>query len=167
MKMLALILILAVTMMAAATANREMTDARPDAVAVPAPAAADDLPLRFLAVDVMIETKDQPLAVYQLEFAATKGDVKIAGIEGSAHEAFREPPHFDPQAMQQNRVIIAAFNTAGADKLPRGSIRIATIHLQVTGHVEPVFEVKPSVIATVDGQRIEAAVTVETKRMPL
>ncbi len=115
----------------------------------------------------MIDTKDQPLAVYQLEFAAVKGDVKIAGIEGSSHEAFRDPPHFDPQAMQRNRVIIAAFNTAPADRLPRGSVRIATIHLQITGEVEPVFEVNPSVIATVDGRRIEAVVTVETKRMPL
>lgn len=165
MRTLALALILTMAAVVAATANREVADALPSPA--PAAAAATAFPVRFVAVDVMIDTKDKPLAVYQLEFTATKGDVKIAGIEGSSHEAFREPPHFDPQAMQQNRVIIAAFNTAAADKLPRGLIRIATIHLQVTGDIEPVFEVKPSVIATIDGKQIEAAVTVETKRMPL
>lgn len=122
----------------------------------------------FLAVDVMIDTNDQPLAVYQLEFAATKGDVKIAGIEGSSHEAFREPPHFDPLAIQRERVILGAYNTAAAQKLPRGKLRIATIHLQITGDIEPAFDVKHTVIATVDGEPIAGAkVTIETKRVPL
>ena len=122
--------------------------------------------LRFLSVDLFIDTKDQPLAVYQLEFSATKDLVKIVGVEGSSHEAFREAPHFDPSALQQERILLAAFNTAAADKLPRGKVRIATIHLQVTGENDPVFQVKSSIIATIDGKPIEAAVTAEIRRTP-
>lgn len=120
--------------------------------------------IRFVSVDLFIDTKDQPLAVYQLEFTATKDLVKIVGIEGSSHEAFRDAPHFDPLALQQERIILAAFNTAAADKLPRGKTRIATIHLQVTGENDPVFQVKSSIIATIDGKPIEAALTAEIRR---
>ena len=120
--------------------------------------------VRFISVDLFIDTKDQPLAVYQLEFSATKDLVKIVGLEGSSHEAFREAPHFDPSALQQERIILAAFNTAAADKLPRGKTRIATIHLQVTGENDPVSRVKSSIIATIDGKPIEAALTAEIRR---
>jgi len=119
--------------------------------------------IRFLSVDLVIDSKDHPLAVYQLEFTASK-DVTIVGIEGGAHEAFRAAPYFDPAAIQQERVIVAAFNTAGADKLPRGKTRVATLHLQVTADGEPQFQLKPSVIATIDGKAIEATATVETRR---
>jgi len=133
-----------------------------------APSLIAAVDIRFAAIDVMIDTADAPLAVYQLEIAAKKGDVKIVGIEGSEHEAFRDPPHYDPLAIQRERVILGAFNTAGAEKLPRGKVRIATIHLQVTGDVEPEFDVKSSVIATVDGEAIAGAkVTIKTRRLPL
>lgn len=120
--------------------------------------------IRFVSVDLFIDTKDQPLAVYQLEFSATKDLVKIVGVEGSSHEAFRDAPHFDPLALQQERIILAAFNTAAAEKLPRGKTRIATIHLQVTGENDPVSQVKSSIIATIDGKPIEAALTAEIRR---
>ena len=119
--------------------------------------------IRFLSVDLIIDSKDQPLAVYQLDFTASQG-VTIVGIEGGAHEAFKNPPYFDPAAIQHERVIIAAFSTAEAEKLPRGKTRVATIHLQITGDGEPTFELKPSVIATIDGKAIEASATVEPRR---
>jgi len=57
---------------------------------------------------------------------------EIVGIEGGEHPAFREPPMYDPKAMQHERVIIAAFNTAPSDELPRENAS-ATIHLEAKG----------------------------------
>src|SRR4030095_1590218 len=85
--------------------------------------------VRFETVDVFVDTTDKSLAAYQLEFFTASGDVKIAGIEGGAHPAFATPPYYDPKAMQQDRVILAAFTTDDAAALPVGRIRVATIHL--------------------------------------
>jgi hypothetical protein len=123
---------------------------------------ADKL-IQFRAVDIFIDSKDQPLAAYQLEFKASKGDVKIVGIEGGEHERFRKPPYYDPQAMQHERVIIAAFNTAPELALPTGRTRIATIHLQVSGDIEPEYVVKPSVLAATHGKKIQAEVEVKMR----
>ena len=129
--------------------------------------------VRFASVDLIIDTADQPLAVYQLEFTArTRGEdaaavtknVAIVGIEGGAHVAFNRPPYYDPAAIQGERVILAAFSTAEVASLPRGKVRVATIHLQITGDAEPEYHVKTSVTATFGGQKIDAAATVETKR---
>jgi hypothetical protein len=129
--------------------------------------------VRFAAVDIVIDSADQPLAVYQLEFTAkTRGEnaaasiktVAIVGIEGGPHAAFNQPPYYDPAAIQGERVIIAAFSTAEAANLPHGKVRVATIHLQITGDAEPEYQVKTAVTATFGGKTIDAAATVETKR---
>src|SRR5205809_7472661 len=97
---------------------------------------------RFCAVDIFIDSKSAPLAAWQIEFATTNGVAKIVGIEGGETQPFRNPPFYDPKAMQQDRVIIAGFSTEPARKLPVGKIRVATIHLQVIGSVKPEFELK-------------------------
>ena len=97
------------------------------------PAAPGSGHRRFCAVALYVDSKATPLAAYQLEFAVTNGVAKIVGIEGGEHPAFHEPPFYDPKAMQQERVIIAAFNSSSADKLPSGKTRVATIHLLATG----------------------------------
>ena len=119
--------------------------------------------IQFRAIDIFIDSKSRPLAAYQLEFKPIKGDVKIVGIEGGEHEKFSSPPYYDPQAMQQERVIIAAFSTAPLSSLPTGRTRIATVHVQVVGDVEPVFAVAPTVLATTQGAAIEAGVDVKPR----
>ncbi|MEX2215787.1 MAG: dockerin type I repeat-containing protein [Phycisphaeraceae bacterium] len=126
-----------------------------------------DAPIRFTTYDIIIDTTDAPLAVYQLDISAGQGEVQITGIEGGEHAAFKQPPYYDPQAMQQNHIIIAAFNTADADQLPRGKVRVATLHVQITGDAEPKFEVKLDAAATVEGKPIEATATVQPKRTQL
>ena len=113
--------------------------------------------VRFEAVHVYVDVKDAALAAYQVEFAAETGNVKIAGIEGGEHHAFKKPPYYDLAAMQKERVVIAAFNT-GRD-LPRGKTRVATIHVQVTGEAAPRYVAKLVVAATADGKEIEGTVT--------
>jgi len=117
------------------------------------PAATSSASVRFQAIDIYVDSKDKPLAAYQLEFTATAGDVKIVGIEGGDHAAFAEAPFYDPQAMQHERVIIAAFSTA--DKLPTGKTRVATIHVQVTGKADPRFELKLQTAADARGNVLQ------------
>jgi len=126
--------------------------------------ATNDLPARFFAVDVFVDTKEAPLAAYQLEFTVTNGIAKIVGIEGGEHPAFTEPPFYDPKAIQQERVILAAFSTAAPSQLPKGKTRVATIHLQATGSTELKFEAKLQAAAGSNGKRIEAAINTEEKR---
>ena len=114
----------------------------------------------FTTLQLWLDTGDRSLAAYQLEAIATAGDVKIVGIEGAdPGTVFNEPPYYDQSAMQGERVIIADFSTAAIDDLPRGRFRIATIHLQVTGDIEPVFETNLTVAATVGGEAIDAQLT--------
>lgn len=122
------------------------------------PTNSPDQRPRFCAVDIFIDSGTSPLSAYQLEFSADDHSAKIAGIEGGEHDKFKTPPYYDPQAMQQERVIIAAFSTAPPTSLPTSRTRIATIHVQVTGNVEPEFVVAPSVLATTQGKRIDAQV---------
>ncbi len=126
--------------------------------------AREEGPSRFSAVDIYVDSKSAPLAAYQIEFSATNGIAKIVGIEGGDSAAFHEPPFYDTKAIQHERVIIAAFNTATADKLPSGKTRIATIHLQITGDATPQFQLTLQVAANPDGNRISADATFEERK---
>lgn len=107
----------------------------------------------FRAVDLFVDSGNQPLAAYQLSFACAAGDAKIVGIEGGEHTAFAEPPHYDPKAMQNNRVVVAAFNTASVGQLPRGRTRIATIHIQTSANARR-YDLKVQAAATPAGESI-------------
>ena len=117
-------------------------------------------PIRFRAVDVFVDSSEKPLAAYQLEVTATDGEAKIAGIEGGEHPAFKQPPFYDPKAIQQERVILAAFNTAAADKLPTGKTRVATLHFQTKGEQPPHYTVKIETGATINGEKINVTASV-------
>lgn len=111
---------------------------------------------RFGAVDIYVDSGSTPLAAYQLEFAATNGLAKIVGIEGGEPAAFREPPFYDPKAMQRERVILASFSTAAAAELPTGKTRVATVHYQTTDSQPPRFELKLQTAGDAQGTRISA-----------
>jgi hypothetical protein len=121
-------------------------------------------PIRFATVDVFVNSGTKSLAAYQLEFKAAGGNVKIAGIEGGEHAAFKEPAFYDPKAMQQERVILAAFSTS--KNLPKGRTRVATIHVQVTGEAKPDWAVKLVTAADAGGKRIAATVEVKERIKP-
>ncbi len=118
--------------------------------------------IRFDAIDVYVDSGAQPLAAYQLDLSATAGDVKIVGIEGGEHPAFTDPPYYDPAAMRHDRVIIAAFSTAPPERLPNGRTRIATIHVQIAGDIEPTYITEFTIAATADGKVIAADVVLQT-----
>jgi hypothetical protein len=126
--------------------------------------ASEEGPSRFCAVDIFIDSKNAPLAAYQIEFFATNGVAKIVGIEGGDSGAFHEPPFYDAKAIQHDRVIIAAFNTSSAEKLPSGKTRIATIHLQIVGDAMPQYQLSLQVVANPDGNKISANATFEERK---
>jgi len=134
--------------------------------------------VRFVPVHVYLDAGEKSLAAYQFELvgsvparASSGGEenalrrhyerqIKIVGVEGGAHPAFQEAPYYDPAALMNDRIIIAAFNT-GRD-LPRGRTRIATIHLQILGDAEPHYELKLVTAADAEGQNLTARLTLET-----
>jgi hypothetical protein len=118
---------------------------------------------RFMTLEVSVDSGSAPLAAYQLTVKATRGEVKIAGIEGGDAPAFNEPPHYDPKALQRNQVILAAFSTKPASELPHGRTRVATVHVRVTGKTEPKFSVTLATAATVDGTKITATADAKEK----
>lgn len=113
--------------------------------------------VRFVAVDVYLDSGDQALAAYQFELAAEVGQVTIVGVEGGEHAAFAEPPYYDPAALANDRIVIAAFNTG--DDLPAGNTRVARVHLRVTGDQTPEYVVNLKVAGTSDGTEINATPT--------
>lgn len=116
--------------------------------------------VRFAPLHIYLDSGSSPLAAYQFELKATASQIKIVGVEGGEHPAFKEAPYYDPAALAQDRIIIAAFNT-GAD-LPTGRTRIATVHLQIIGAAEPQYELALTLAADADGQKLPAEITLET-----
>ena len=110
---------------------------------------------QFKAVDVYVDTGGASLAAYQFELTAAQGDVTTVGVEGGEHAAFSGAPYYDPAAMSQRRVIVAAFNT-GSD-LPRGKTRVARVHVRVGAGESPQYRVTLDVAAGPDGKPIEGA----------
>jgi hypothetical protein len=113
--------------------------------------------VRFEAVDVFLDSGSESLAAWQVELRSTDEDVEIVGIEGGEHPAFAEPPYYDPRAMNQRRVILAALDT-GSD-LPIGRSRVARIHVQVKGPGSRVWHSEVTTSANAEGQRIPASLT--------
>ena len=115
--------------------------------------------VRFAPLHIYLDSGKSSLAAYQFEVKAAAGQIKIVGVEGGQHVAFKEAPYYDPAALAKDRIIIAAFSTG--DNLPKGRTRIATIHLQIIGDPEPQYELKLIVAADADGKEIPAEITFE------
>ena len=126
--------------------------------------ASPNAAVRFQAVDIFIDSKQHALAAYQLEFSVKSGKARIVGVEGGEHPAFKEAPFYDPKAIQHERVIIAAFNTLTADNLPEGKTRVATIHLQITGELQPEYNLTLETAAAVNGKTIPVEATFEERK---
>ena len=115
--------------------------------------------VRFAYADMYVDADDQPLAAYQVELKIGEGDARIVGIEGGDHPAFRDPPYYDPKALMQARVILAALSTG--EDLPTGRTRVARVHLRVAGDSEPVYAAELHTAASATGAEIAARVSVQ------
>ncbi len=115
--------------------------------------------VRFAPLHIYLDSGNKPLAAYQFELKTAAGQVKIVGVERGQHKAFEEAPYYDPAALANDRIIIAAFDTGS--ELPKGRTRIATIHLQIIGDAEPDYELKLTVAADADANEIPAKISFE------
>jgi hypothetical protein len=121
--------------------------------------SSDEPKFRFAPLHIYIDSGRNPLAAYQFELKTAAGQVKIVGVEGGEHPAFTDPPYYDSAALTQDRIIIAAFNTGR--NLPTGRTRIAAIHLQITGDIEPEYKIELTAAADAEGKEIPAEITFE------
>jgi hypothetical protein len=108
----------------------------------------------FATVDLFVDSGNQPLAAWQIEFKAIAGQVEIVGIERGDNKDFQDPPYYDPAALQTNRIIVGAFNIT--DRLPIGKTRVAKLHLHISGGVKPVYAAKLIVAGDKEGKPITA-----------
>jgi len=119
---------------------------------------------RFCAVDIFIDSGSTPLAAYQFRFAVTNDTARIVGIEGGQHAAFRQPPFYDPKAIQNDVAIVAAFSTAPSAELPTGKTRVATIHLRISETSRPQFDLKLQTVADAQGNKIASVASFEERK---
>ena len=119
--------------------------------------------VRFAAVDIVLTLPDgAELGSYQVELAPLPEQaarVRVVGIEGGEHAAFKTPPFYDPKAIGNERVILAAYSTAA--ELPTGRSRIARVHYEVTGRgelpaLEQLIEIRASLATDRVGEEIDA-----------
>lgn len=120
--------------------------------------------IHFKTMDIFLDSREKPLAAYQLEFKSRAGNAKIVGVEGGEHAAFKEAPYYDAKAIQQERVIVAAFSTNAEGSLPKGKTRVATIHVQVTGDNNPDYSVELEAAADSQGKKISAEISFEQRK---
>ena len=114
--------------------------------------------VRFGAVDVFIDSGPAALAAYQFELKVAAGDVTLVGVEGGEHRAFANPPYYDPKALSQQRIVIAAFDTGG--DLPTGRTRVARLMVRVRGDAAPAYDAAVQVAASPDAKTIPATISV-------
>ena len=114
---------------------------------------------RFTHVDLYIDPKGQPLAAWQLEFAAETGDVSLVGVEAGEHPAFAaKPPYYDPAALAGKRIILADFTLE--PQVAKQKTRVARLMLEVKGDTAPHYATKLITAADSQGKRIAAELTV-------
>jgi len=109
--------------------------------------------VRFTHVDVVVDAGSRALCAWQVELVDPSGRARIVGLEGGDADPWREPPRYDPAALQGGRIVLAAFTLAGERA---GAQRVARAHLAVDGDGPVAFEVRTLVAADPDG-RFEGA----------
>jgi hypothetical protein len=114
--------------------------------------------IRFRPVHVYVDPGGAALAAYQIEIVV-EGSGAIVGVEGGADPAFHLPPHYDPAALADDRIILAAFDTHATP--PTERIRVATVQMRETGSGEPTYRATLQIAGGPDARPIDATVTLE------
>lgn len=125
--------------------------------------AQDDQGVRFAAVDVYLDSP-APVAAWQFELQDNNGLMTVVGVENGASSAYPRAPYYDRDAVQAgtaDRIIVADFSLAERAALPSGRIRIATIHVMLTGSGAPDFVLRLVTANNFDGQVIDASIGLE------
>ena len=114
---------------------------------------------RFVPVEVYLDSP-APVAAWQFEFADRAGAMRVVGIERGGHDAFPRTPYYDRDALDPGtarRIVVADYSLAVESALPRGRVRLATLHLMLEG--EPDFALRLVTATTSGGAPIDASIT--------
>jgi hypothetical protein len=115
---------------------------------------------RFAAVDLIIDPAGQPLAAWQLEFAAEPGQISLVGVETGDHPAYTaRPPYYDPAALAGNRIILGDYSLA--PDLPKKPFRAARLMLEIRGDANPQYVTKLIAAANADDKPIRVTITLK------
>src|SRR3954463_10057929 len=124
------------------------------------PAAPPAGPSRFTAVDVFIDPKGQPLAAYQIEFAAETGRISLVGVEaGEGGPYAKRPPYYDPAALAGHRIILGDYTLDPA--APKTKTRVARLMLELRGDTAPQYVTKLMTAADPNGQPIAGDISLK------
>ena len=118
---------------------------------------------RFMAVDVFLNSP-MPVAAWQFELTEANGMMKVVGIENGESAVFGDAPYYDREAVQlgtADRIVVADFSLADESELPSGRIRVATIHMMLSGEDSPQFVVNLVTANAFGGQSIGAAISLD------
>lgn len=125
--------------------------------------AQDDDAVRFQAIDIFLDSP-APVAAWQFELTETSGAMKVVGVENGDSAVFGDAPYYDREAVQlgtADRIVVADFSLADETELPRGRIRVATVHVMLSGDDQPEFNVNLVTTNSFGGQTIEAVISLD------
>ena len=123
-------------------------------------ARADETKVQFAALDIHLETAE-PVAAWQFELSEAAGRMRVVGVENGDSPAFAKAPYYDRKAVNDgraDRIIVADFTLRPVAALPTGKVRIATVHVRVTGGSEPAYVLRLVAAGNARGEPIRASV---------
>lgn len=120
--------------------------------------------MRFLSVDIYMESAE-PFAAWQFELSdKANAAMRVVGVENGASRAFDRAPYYDREAVQSgtaDRIIVADYSLADVAVLPVGRVRLATVHLMISGVNDPDFDLRLVAAVSADGSAADAAISFE------
>lgn len=128
-------------------------------------ARADETKVRFAALDIHLESAE-PVAAWQFELSEAAGRMRVVGVENGDSPAFAKAPYYDRKAVNDgraDRIIVADFTLRPAAELPAGRVRIATVHVRLTGGAEPDYVLRLVTAGNARGEPIRASVHLTTQ----
>ncbi len=119
--------------------------------------------VRFETIDIYLDSAE-PVAAWQFEFDEQNGLMAVVGVENGSSNAFSEAPYFDRDAVQlgrADRIIVADYSLEPKESLPVGRIRLATIHVRLSGDDLPEFQLSLVAAASADGKSVNASISMD------
>ena len=121
---------------------------------------ADETKVRFAALEILLESA-KPVAAWQFGLSEASGRMRVVGVENGDSPAFAKAPYHDRRAVSDgraDRIIVADFTLRPEAELPVGKIRIATVHVRLTGDSEPEYVLRLVTAGNAQGEPVPASV---------
>lgn len=126
---------------------------------------AEETTVRFAALDVHLESAE-PVAAWQFELSEAGGRMRVVGVENGDSPAFAKAPYYDRKAVRDgraDRIIVADFTLQRGSELPVGRVRIATVHVRLTGDSEPDYVLKLVTAGNAEGEPVTATIHLDVQ----